>query len=234
MQPRPPRQINADVPEWLQEIILRCLEPKAEKRHASAALLAFDLSHPDQVNITARGRRTRGLGFWRQCLRWLRRRAIYQPSALPAWHVPQVPIVMIAVPHHDVTEATLQALRLAVRRGLGNRPGARLACTTVVSAGSAGVTGGAPTEVELHQRMLTYLRQWAARIDLGDHAVSYHVLESGDVAQALLAFATANHVNLIIMGAATHGLQMQRFVATVPIKVAMQAPCTVMLVKQSP
>jgi hypothetical protein len=34
------------------------------------------------------------------------------------------------------------------------------------------------------------------------------------------------------MGAATHGLQLQRFVATVPIKVAMRAPCTVMLVKQ--
>ena len=35
------------------------------------------------------------------------------------------------------------------------------------------------------------------------------------------------------VGAATHGLQMQRFVATVPIKVAMDAPCTVILVKQT-
>ncbi len=34
------------------------------------------------------------------------------------------------------------------------------------------------------------------------------------------------------MGAATHGLQMQRLLATVPIKVAMAAPCTVILVKQ--
>ena len=34
------------------------------------------------------------------------------------------------------------------------------------------------------------------------------------------------------MGAATHGLKTQRFVATVPIKVAMDAPCTVVLVKQ--
>jgi nucleotide-binding universal stress UspA family protein len=33
------------------------------------------------------------------------------------------------------------------------------------------------------------------------------------------------------MGAATHGLQMQRLIATVPVKVAMEAPCTVMLVK---
>ena len=46
-------------------------------------------------------------------------------------------------------------------------------------------------------------------------------------------YARANHVSMIVMGAATHGLQMQRFVATVPIKVAMDAPCTVILVKQS-
>lgn len=232
MQPRPLRQINPDVPEWLQEIVLRCLEPKADKRHASAALLAFDLTHPGQVTVTARGRATRAIGFWRQCLRWMHRRAMYQPSPAPMRHSPQMPIVMVAVPHHDVTEATLHALRQAVMRGLGNRPGARLACTTVVSPGAVGAVGESrPTEVELHQRMLGYLRQWAAKVDLGDHAVSYHVLESGDVAQALLAFAGTNHVNLIIMGAATHGLQMQRFVATVPIKVAMQAPCTVMLVK---
>ena len=38
---------------------------------------------------------------------------------------------------------------------------------------------------------------------------------------------------MIVMGAATHGLQLQRFVATVPIKVAMRAPCTVILVKQT-
>ena len=38
---------------------------------------------------------------------------------------------------------------------------------------------------------------------------------------------------MIVMGAATHGLQMQRLLATVPIRVAMQAPCTVILVKQT-
>jgi nucleotide-binding universal stress UspA family protein len=58
------------------------------------------------------------------------------------------------------------------------------------------------------------------------------VLESGDVADAIVRYAQGNHVSMIVMGAATHGLQMQRFVATVPIKVAMEAPCTVVLVKQ--
>jgi K+-sensing histidine kinase KdpD len=59
------------------------------------------------------------------------------------------------------------------------------------------------------------------------------VLESGDVAKALLDYARGNQVSVIVMGAATHGLKPQRFVATVPIKVAMDAPCTVILVKQA-
>ena len=38
---------------------------------------------------------------------------------------------------------------------------------------------------------------------------------------------------MLVMGAATHGLQMQRLRVTAPIKVAMEAPCTVVLVKQA-
>jgi nucleotide-binding universal stress UspA family protein len=53
------------------------------------------------------------------------------------------------------------------------------------------------------------------------------------VAQAIVRYAEGNNVDMIVMGAATHGLQMKRFVATVPIKVAMEAPCTVILVKQT-
>ena len=63
--------------------------------------------------------------------------------------------------------------------------------------------------------------------------MSYHVLESSDVAHALVRYAEGNHVNMMILGAATHGLQTQRFIATVPMRVARDAPCTVILVKQS-
>jgi hypothetical protein len=77
------------------------------------------------------------------------------------------------------------------------------------------------------------MRQWAQPLDYPGHQISFHVLESGDVAQALLDYAHGNQVNVIVMGAATHGLKTQRFVATVPIKVAMDAPCTIILVKQA-
>ncbi len=61
--------------------------------------------------------------------------------------------------------------------------------------------------------------------------MSYHVLESSDVAHALVRYAEGNHVNMMILGAATHGLQTQRFIATVPMRVARDAPCTVILVE---
>ena len=231
MQPAPPRQFNAQVPEWLQEIILTCLAAQADERYSSAAVLAYDLTHADQVGVTERGRSLRGLGFWKQLQRWFSfPEAAYVPSRPPDRNIVQVPIVMVAVPHDDATEPALLALRQAVERGLGNRPGARLSCVTVISPGQADAEtrDGSPT---IHQKMLAYLGEWAAQVQLGDHPATFHVLESGDVAQALLAYAENNHVNLIVMGAATHGLQLQRLIATVPIKVAMRAPCTVMLVK---
>ena len=77
------------------------------------------------------------------------------------------------------------------------------------------------------------MRRWAQGLPLEGHQVAFHVLESSDVAQALIAYAQGNQVSLMVMGAATHGLHLQRFVATVPTRVAMAAPCSVLLVKQA-
>ena len=234
MDPPPPRQLQPQLPAWLQEIILRCLAPEAADRYPSAAHLAFDLRHPDQVNVTERGLRTLGTGFWEHLKRWLKAAGMhYQPSPLPARQIQEVPIVMVAVPHHDTTDATLFSLRQAAARALGTRPGARLACVTVISPGQTGTSGDDISETSVHRRYLTALRQWAQPLDLSTHQRSCHVLESGDVAQALLQYAAGNHVNVIVIGAATHGLKLQRLVATVPIRVAMDAPCTVILVKSS-
>ena len=234
MDPQPPRARRADLPEWLQEVILRCLEPAAAERYPSAAHLAFDLTHPDQVQVTERGQRLKGTGAGTHIKRWLRAAgAEYQPSPLPARQIAEVPILMVAVPHRDVTDATLYSLREAVGRSLGIRPGARLAVVTVVAPGAASTTDAGKSETALHRQMLAMLKNWSVGLKLDGHQVSYHVLEDGDPADAIVRYAETNRVGMIVMGAATHGLQLQRFVATVPIKVAMRAPCTVILVKQT-
>jgi serine/threonine protein kinase len=234
MDPPPPRKLNPDVPEWLQEITMRCLEPEAAKRYPSAAHLAFDLRHPEQVHVTALGRNTTGTGFVTHFKRWLKAAGMdYKPSPLPAQQIEEVPIIMVALPHRDVSDATLYSLRQAVARSLGTRPGARLACVTVISPNQTNSSSDAKSETSVHRRYLANLRQWALPLDMPGHQTSFHVLESGDVAQALLNYATGNQVSLIVMGAATHGMKLQRFASTVPIKVAIDAPCTVILVKQA-
>jgi eukaryotic-like serine/threonine-protein kinase len=233
MDPVPPRALAAGAPAWLQEVVLRCLEPEAAHRYASAAHLAFDLANPDQVQVGERGNRTRRTSSWVHFKRWLKAAGMhYHPSPLPSTQIDQVPIVMVAVPWRDASDATLYSLRRAAARSLGIRPGARLACVTVIGPGDTELTEGERSEVQVHRRQLQALRQWTQGLELEGHQVSLHVLEAGDVAEALVQYARRNNASLMILGAATHGLKMQRLIATVPIRVAMQAPCSVMLVKQ--
>ena len=234
MDPPPPRSLRADLPEWLQEVVLRCLAPEAAKRYPSAAHLAFDLEHPEQVKVTKRGQQVQGTPFFTHLQRWFKAAGMhYQPSPLPSQQIEEVPILMVAIPHQDVSDATLYSLRQAVARSLGIRPGARLAVVTVISPNQSSTSESHKSETTLHRQYLTMLHQWAQPLDLAQHQTSFHVLEASDVATAIVRYAEGNHVSMIVMGAATHGLQMQRFVATVPIKVAMEAPCTVILVKQA-
>lgn len=237
VQPVPPRKIKALMPEWLQEVVMRCLEPVTALRYPSAAHLAFDLSHPTQVTVTARGRNTRGTGFGTHIKRRLKAAAMhYKPSLPPAQQVDEVPIVMVAVPYQDATDTTLRSLRQAAGRALGVRPGARLACVTVVAPALTSNTPSDGTDSldnKTQRHQLNRLRQWSQPLDLPGHQTSCHVFESGDVAQTLLQYASKNAVSVIILGAATHGLEAQQFTNTLPIRVAMDAPCTVILVKQT-
>ena len=234
MTPAPPRKHRPDIAPWLQEVILRCLEPEASNRYPSAAHLAFDLSNPDQVLITDRGERTEGTPLRTHMKRWIRAAGMhYTPSPLPTQQIEDTPILLVAVPHADTSDATLYSLRQAVARSLGIRPGARLACVTVLSPSASSTSDSDRSETTLHRQHMARLRQWAQGLDLAAHPVSFHVLEASDVAQALVLYAVSNHVSIMIVGAATHGLQTQRFFATVPMRVARDAPCTVILVKQA-
>ena len=234
MDPTPPRKLKPDLPPWLQEVVMRCLEPEAAQRYPSGAHLAFDLANPDQIRVTERGNKVTGTQFKVHFKRWFKAAGMhYQPSPVASQQIDEVPIVMVAVPHNDVTDATLYSLRQAVARSLGTRPGARLACVTVISSSQTSSSEDHKSESTVHRRYLTLLRQWAQPLDQPGQQTSFHVLESGDVAEAILDYARGNNVSVIVMGAATHGLKTQRFIATVPIKVAMDAPCTIVLVKQS-
>lgn len=47
--PRRPSRLNPAVPLWLESVLLRALEPDAERRYQNFSEFSFDLAHPDSV-----------------------------------------------------------------------------------------------------------------------------------------------------------------------------------------
>ncbi len=253
--PAPPRALVPSVPEWLQEVILRCLAPGPADRYPSAAQAAFDLANPEQVGISARGRRLRRDGPLAVLKRWLRAVG-FEPGEGPAPAArlagPSIVLVAIATQHAD--EPQLDALRQAVRRVRTGGGAQRLACLTVIRP-SPEAGGSTEEETATSQRIkhLVLLRHWAEPLGLGPGQISFHVLESTDPADAIIRYARANQVDHILIGApprevplrgmlgtvsarvspeaAPEPLQILRLLWTVSSKVAAEAPCTVTVVR---
>jgi len=231
--PVPPRALVPGLPEWLQEVILRCLEPDAADRYATAAQVAFDLGSPDQVAITDRGRRTRRLGVGKRMVRWLR--AIgYGPDSIsrPSLQLAAAPIVLVAVATAHTNEARNQELRAAVRRLVIPGEQTRLACITVIRPAPE-LVGADRHEAATSQRIkqLVQLRHWAEPLKLPPQQISYHVIESGDPAEALLEYARGNHVDHVVIGSPPRDVTLGGLLSTVSTKVSAEAPCTVTVVR---
>ena len=231
--PVPPRALRKEIPEWLQEIILRLLEPDANQRYATAAQVAFDLTHPDQVVVTERGQRMERAGLGTRFRRWIKAKGM-EPAAVirPSAQLANARIVLAAVATTHTNEALFQAQRDVVRRLLSADPASRLACVTVVRPSS--VTG-AETEDDVATtqaiKNLVHLRHWAEPLQIPISAISFHVLEGSDPAATVLAYARANAVDQIVIGAPPPGLPLRSLMGTFATKIAAEAPCTVTLVR---
>lgn len=231
--PVPPRAIATGVPEWLQEVILRCLEVALDDRYGSAAQVAFDLAHPDQVAITERGRRLRRFGPAKVLRRWIRAAGLEPPpTLLPTARLSGASIVVAAIATHHTNEEQFEALREAVKPLLDGEARRRLACVTVIRPSPA-LGGSQPGETATERRIahLVRLRHWAESLRLAPGRVSFHVLESGDPADAIVDYARANQVDHVVVGAPPGDLPLMGLLGTVATKVTAAAPCTVTVVR---
>ena len=234
--PVPPRAYQADLPEWLQEIILRCLEVEPNKRHDTAAQLAFDLQHPDQVQLTARADRLRRPGVlqgWRR--RWRKMRTA-PPSASPqscARRLARAPIVMAAVDLGEGMEPLADALRIAAQRILHTSPGARLACVNVLRMSRMRLDEFEDEQGHnRHLQHLAALKAWAHPLPAPPGGVTFHVLEATDPGGALIDYARSNQVDHIVIGARASS-SFRRFLGSVSSQVVAEAPCTVTVVRSA-
>lgn len=235
VEPVPPRALRPELPPWLQEIILHCLEVKPERRYQSAAQLALDLGHPEQLALTERAHklhRSGALATWR---RWFRALGSEPPrDAGVDLQLARSPIVMAAVDTRAGPEL-LSRLQEAARRLVQAEPGARLACVGVLRTARIGMDELTDAQGRsLHVKQLVALKAWARPISralaLEDGRLTFHVLEAPDTAQALLEFAAKAGADHIVMGARANSA-LRRYLGSVSAQVVAEAGCSVTVVR---
>ena len=240
-EPIPPRTHRPDCPPWLQELILRCLEVDPAQRHDTAALLAFDLLHPDQVPLTARADKRDRAGKFSTLKRWLTAVGNEPKSrGTAAGEIGQNAIVMAAIDTQGATRGLLQSLRDTVHRYMQTDRNARLACVTVMKTNRIGMDELTDKEGNsLHVKRLVELKHWARplvqSLGLDDPSkggrITFQVLEAPDPAAAIVEYAKRNEVDHVIMGA-RGGSALRRYLGSVSAQVVAESDCTVTVVRE--
>ena len=227
--PVPPRRLAPSLPPWLQEVILHCLEASAGRRAPSAAHVAFDLRHPDEVELTARSTWTEGAGFARQVRSWWRAR--HTSGGKPAVAASS-PVILIAVDTEHPDDERHPALQRAAAAIVAMYAEYRLLLVSAIRAAPLGEGERlADTASGKHLMHRNRLRAWIAPLRLPASRTSLHVVESASPAATILGLAKANHVDLIILGAPAPGERRLAWWRSVASDVTAGASCSVHVVR---
>lgn len=232
LDPPPPRSINPETPPWLQEICLHCLEVKAHNRYTTAAQVAHDLVHYDQVTLSQRSVRLKTASFMTRARRWMDSLRIKpEPCPSPSAHIAATPHILVALDMTHVDERMFQALRDAVSRAMIAEQDCRITCVTVEEPSILTEEDqGRELANSLHIQRLMELRHWSKPLGLAPEKLRFHVLEASNPATVLVEYAKANQVDQIIMGARGKSA-LQRILGSVSSYVVAQAPCSVTVVR---
>jgi len=230
--PQPPRWWNPQVPPWLQEIILCCLEIDPARRYGSAAQLAFDLQNPLQVRLTERSRRRIRDAWPAVMMRWLHvRNAPHRRLHSVAGQLSRAPIIMVAIDVAPEAEPLSQAVAAVVERMLAVAPGSRVTCVNVLKQSRLVIDPQRDQHGRnLHLRRLIELKHWTRLVAAGAHRTTYHVIEAADPGTALVDFARNIQADHIVIGARGSST-LRRYLGSVSSQVVAEAPCTVTVVR---
>lgn len=232
-EPFPPRAIRKEIPRWLQEVVLRCLEPRAADRFQSATRLRQALRDPESVKLTERSERVEPPSFWESLKRWLRA-AGYEPSPspLPSRGKQDSPLMIAAIDTRQSDEELREQMQTTAKNLLQAYPESRLVClSTIASTPTFEGNQESETASGIVRGHLVQLMEWAKPLKLPPERISYHVLEALDPATRIVEFAKDNDASLILIGA-SHKLPTK--VApwrTSMTKIVEEAPCSVHIVR---
>ncbi|MBU3641437.1 protein kinase [Polynucleobacter sp. Fuers-14] len=232
-EPFPPRAIRREIPRWLQEVVLRCLEPRAADRYQSAARLRQVLRDPEGVTLTERADRVEPPSFWEN-LKGMFKAAGYEPSPSPRPSMGNLdaPLMIAAIDTRQSDEALRERMQVTAKNLLQAYPESRLIClSTIASTPTYEGNHESQTASGIVRGHLVQLMEWAKPLKLPPERISYHVLEALDPASRIVEFAKDNDASLILIGASHKLPNKVTPWRTSMTKIVEEAPCSVHIVR---
>ena len=186
----PPRLVNPGIPPWLQEIILRCLAIRPERRYPTARQVAYLLAHPEAVHLTERAQRRSRPGVLMRARLWLR--SLYEvfddtAPRHPQEHLTRHAHVLVALDLAPSAAPLRYALRDAVRKFTRSEPNAYFTFLSVLGRDAAwgrrneATAANSPAVV-----CLAEMRNWAQPLHLAPEHVHFQIIPGEPVAARLL------------------------------------------------
>jgi len=232
-EPFPPRAIRKEIPRWLQEVVLRCLEARADNRYQSATRLRQVLRDPESVKLTERSERVEPPSFWENLTRWLKA-AGYEPSPspLPSRGNQDAPLMIAAIDTRRSDEDLRERMQATAKNLLQSHAESRLICvSTIASTPTFEGNQESETASGIVRGHLVQLMEWAKPLKLPPERISYHVLEALDPAGRIVEFAKDNDASLILIGASRKLPNKVTPWRTSMTKIVEEAPCSVHIVR---
>ena len=232
-QPLAPRAIRKEIPKWLQEVVLRCIEPRAADRYQSATRIRQLLKEPETIALTERSERIEPLSFWDNIKRWCRA-AGYEPSAAPKPSAgnQDAPLIIAAIDTRQSDDLLRDRMQDAAKQLLQAYPESRIVClSTISNTPTFEGSNESETASGIVRGHLVQLMEWAKPLRLPRERISYHVLEAIDPASRIVEFAQDNDASLILIGASHRTINKVTPWRTSMTKIAEEAPCSVHIVR---
>jgi len=232
-QPTPPRALRQEIPPWLQEIILRCLEPYAKDRYQSATHIRQLIKEPTTIKLTERSERIRPLSPWANLKRWFKV-AGYEPSPILRSEVihEQAPLMVAAIDVSGDNQQMFERMQRAASNIIRVFPEGRISCIGVILS-----TPTFEGEKEIDSASgqfrgyLVRLMDWAKPLNMSVERISFHVFESLDPATKIVEFASDNDAAIILIGASRYIPNRVVPWRSIMTKVVEEAPCSVHVVR---
>lgn len=231
--PSPPRAVRPEIPAWLEEIILRCLEVDRGRRYADAGKVAFDLRHPDQVVVARHRRSAAPPSLARRLLTLFQKRDEGEILGLSTGRRREAgpSIILAAVDLSGEHDRLAEAILAETKRLIDAREDSWLACLSVLRTEILRETRSVDEQGRsLYIGRLVALKDWARPLHLREDRVSYHVIEAVSPADAILHYAEHNGIDHIVLGARSSSA-VRRHLGSISSKVVAEAHCSVSVVR---